>query len=42
MAEPLFLMGVLAILWLSGALLARDLRAYHHAELRIRRCPQRL
>jgi hypothetical protein len=39
---PLFSVTILAIMWLSGSLLAQDIRAYHAAELRIRRCPKRL
>lgn len=42
MAGPLFLGAIFAIMWLSGSLLARDIRAYHEAELRMRRCPKRL
>jgi len=42
MAGPLFLVGIFAIMWLSASLLAHDIRAYHDAELRIRRCPKRL
>jgi hypothetical protein len=42
MVGPLFLIGIFAIMWLSGSLLAQDLRAYHEAELRMRRCPKRL
>jgi hypothetical protein len=38
----LFLSAILGILWLSGTLLAHDIRAYHAAELRLRRCPKRI
>ncbi|HVT52800.1 MAG TPA: hypothetical protein VHE77_14570 [Dongiaceae bacterium] len=42
MVGPLFLGAIFAIMWLSGSLLAQDIRAYHEAELRVRRCPKRL
>ena len=42
MVGPLFLGAIFAIMWLSGSLLAHDIRAYHDAELRMRRCPKRL
>jgi len=42
MAGPLFLGAIFAIMWLAGSLLAQDVRAYHAAELRMRRCPKRL
>ena len=42
MMVPLFLGAIVAIMWLSGALLAQDLRAYRAAEIRVRRCPRHL
>ena len=42
MSESMFLVSTLAILLFSGSLLARDLRAHHEAERRVRRVPVRV
>mgnify|MGYP001602645375 CR=1 FL=1 len=42
MVGPLFLGAIFAIRWLSGSLLAHDIRGYHEAERRVRRGPKRI
>ncbi|HVO02001.1 MAG TPA: hypothetical protein VMT54_07350 [Candidatus Cybelea sp.] len=42
MVEPLFLAVVFAIVWLSGSLLAEDIRTWHATKRRLQHCPVRV